>query len=355
MLETKIAEGLVVNDFLLLPRLLYNKKKLVQNEREERQLLSAEHILSKYFSFTGFVCYQDGEPCARCAVTVYPEKDCAYIGFFECINDKQAAKLLFDCAEKFAFEQGRQILVGPVDASFWIKYRMKANVFEDRAYFSEPYNKDYYKDLWESSGYEVDERYISNKYERFSKSDLNNKRFNNRYNEFIKKGYEISSPEKKDWDKVVGEVYGLIIDLYSGFSVFSYISEEDFRKLFSSLKFILDFSMVKMAYLNGEAVGFFIGSPDYKNRLCGKIGLKELLYILLKRLKSKNYVMLYLGVKDKHLGLGKAMTQTIIRNVYKKNATSIGAFIKKGKVTEKYAAEKVNGVFEYLTFRKQMQ
>ena len=50
--------------------------------------------------------------------------------------------------EKFAKENKYKRIVGPVDASFWLKYRMKINMFYKPPYTGEPYNKDYYYKLY---------------------------------------------------------------------------------------------------------------------------------------------------------------------------------------------------------------
>lgn len=58
-------------------------------------------------------------------------------------------------------------------------------------------------------------------------------------------------------------------------------------------------------------------------------------------MRSSNYVLLYMGVKPEHCGLGNAMAQTVIKNVQKKRSTTIGALIKEGKVTQKYVGSKI--------------
>ena len=54
----------------------------------------------------------------RFAITIYPNDDIAYLGFFECIKEKEVARLIFDVAKKFAFESGGAIAVtnDPVEA-----------------------------------------------------------------------------------------------------------------------------------------------------------------------------------------------------------------------------------------------
>lgn len=339
-------------DFLALPSRIHTKDKLMQKRSDELALLKGTHTLSKYFSFTAFLCYLENKIVARCAVTIYPDKDEAYLGFFDSEDNIDAVKAMIETAEAFAKENGISKLTGPVDASFWIGYRMKSDRFNEKRFFSEPYGKEYYPELWQKCGYEISQVYVSNIYKKLLKSEEDDERYTKRYNHFLEKGYSIVSAKKKDWDTVIGEVYALLIRLYSDFPVFSHITEEEFREMYKSLKMILDYNMVKLGYKNGKLVGFFICVPDYGNTLYGNIGLSELLFLLKNRRRCDNYILLYIGVDEKHLGLGSALSQAMFEELRKKRASSIGALIKKGKVSEKYIDKKILYKKEYLLFQK---
>lgn len=340
------------DDFLSLPSRIHSKKSLMQKPDDEIALLKGCHTLSKYFTFTAFACYSDKRIVSRCAVTIYPEKDEAYLGFFDSEDNVDAVKAMFEMAEGFAREQGIVKLTGPVDASFWISYRMKSDKFQERPYFSEPYGKEYYPRLWKEAGYGVSQIYVSNMYKKFAKDEASDEKYVKRYQYFIEKGYRIVSPKKDDWDSVIGEVYKLLMKLYSNFPVFSYISEEEFREMYKSLKLILDYSVVKLGYKDNELAGFFITVPDYGNRLYGKLSLADILFMLKNRKKCSNYIHLYVGVNEGHLGLGSAMSQAVFEEMRIRKASSVGALIKKGKVSEKYVDKKIIGQREYLLFEK---
>jgi hypothetical protein len=340
-----------ISDFLKLPKLLYSKQTIVQNEKEEKDLLLGTHVLSKYFTLTKFLCYQDEQIAARCIVTVYPGDTTAYAGFFECVDDTACSGALFDEVKQFAAENGFTIIVGPVDASFWIKYRLKVNKFEKRPYVSEPYNKEYYLKLFLAGGFSVFEEYASNTYNRQPLFGYKNQKSEERYKRFTGKEYKIITPSLKDWDKTIRGIYKLLTELYSDFPIYKNIDEVDFVKHFENFKYILDLSMVKMAYYNDEAVGFFIGTPDYRNTLYGKITLLTYLKVFFKKIRSSNYIMLYMGVSKKHKGLGLAMIHTIIKNVNKKHATAVGALIKEGKITGKYGSDGIESKYKYVLLK----
>lgn len=342
------GEEKYINDFLKLPKTLYSKKTIVQNEKEENELLRSTHVLNKYFKMTKFLCYGDNNAVARCVVTVYPGDTTAYLGFFECIDNTDCSKALFDAVKKFATANGFKNIVGPVDASFWIKYRLKVNKFEKRPYVSEPYNKEYYLKLFFDGGFSVFEEYASNTYDRQPLFGYKNKKSEERYKRFTNNEYKIITPTLKDWDKTIREIHELLTELYRDFPIYKNIDEADFVKHFESFRYILDLSMVKMAYYKGEAVGFFIGTPDYKNTLYGKIMLLTFIEVFFKKIRSANYIMLYMGVSKKHRGLGLAMIHTIIKNVNKKHATAVGALIKEGKITGRYGSDGIESKYKYV-------
>lgn len=330
-----------INDFLKIPKELYSSRDIVQNEKEERELLLEVHLLSKYFKIYKLIVYSGRSACARCILTIYPGDDYSCIGFFESINDIECSKLLFEEASRLSRTNKCKKIVGPIDCSFWIKYRLKINNFDRKSYVSEPYNKDYYLELFLAGRYKIVETYVSNYYKKPPMFNYVDKKSMERYNKFTNSGYHIISPREKDYDIVIREIYKLLMELYKNFPVFKSISEEDFLQQFGNYKHILDFSFVKIAYYNKEAVGFVIGMPDYGNMLYGNLGFLKYVKLFLKKIRSSNYVLLYMGVKPEHRGLGNAMACTIIKNVQKKRATTIGALIKEGKVTQGYVNNKI--------------
>ena len=340
-------------DFLSLPKKLYKKNELPQDRKEEQSLLRGTHTLSRYFRVIPVIVRDgNGKAAARCAVTRYPDRSCAYFGFLECINDRDAAKALFECADKTASAEGKSSLVGPVDCSFWIRYRLKTDNFGS-PYTGEPYNPDYYANLLESCGFGSCGEYISNQFGRIPEEYRDGK-FSRRLPQFIQKGYELKSPDSSSFDRCLREIYHLIIELYSDFQTFSSITEEEFTTLYSPLKRIADFSMVKIAYFKGEAVGFFVSIPDIGNAARGSLTPSKLIRILRTKRKCSQYILLYLGIKPEHKGLGKALTDELCRTLAENGAESVGALIRSGKVNGSYFSKLVQKKYEYKLYSREV-
>ena len=340
-----------VAEFLALPKRLYSGKELMQDRKEEEALIRGTHILSGYFRvFPMIVTDGHGHTAARCVVTIYPDRSCAYFGFFECEDDAGAARVLFECAEAVAAEQGKDSLTGPVDCSFWIRYRLKTNNF-GCPYTGEPYNNAYYERLLKECGFDVCGEYISNRFGRIPE-EYGSGRYSKRLPQFIKKGYELRSTTDETFDRCLKEVYSLLIEVYSDFQTYSRITEEEFIQMYSPLKRIIDHSMVKMAYYKGEPVGFFVSVPDFGNAVRGSITPAKLLRILKTKKRCSQYILLYLGIRPEHKGLGRALADILCQTLADNQASSVGALIRAGKVNGSYFRELIEGQYEYRLYSK---
>lgn len=340
-----------IKDFIKLPKILYTKKDNMEDSDTIKTLLLDKHPLSKYFKLHKFLIYDDYKVVGRFIITEYKKDSTAYLGFFECINDKKCAKYLFDNVYEYAKEHKFRKIIGPVDASFWLKYRLKINKFE-RPYTGEPYNKDYYYKLFLDNKYKVVEHYISNLYNTVDYSYHNDK-FEERLKKFTENGYDIVKPKMEDFDKCISETYDMIVDLYSDFPIFKTLSKEDFKEVFSSFKKIINMDMVRMAYYKDKAVGFYISVPNYNN-IVYNLNLFNIFKILYRRKYPKSYVMLYMGVDRNHTGLGKALAASIIEELKNNRLPSIGALARDGKINQKYVSEKIKDQYEYVLLERKV-
>ena len=343
-----------VRSFLRFPASLYTKNTLMQDPETEAAILGGTHILSHYFSVYPFLAYDAaGHAAARCVLTVYPDRPEAYIGFFECINDADAARCIFAAAEDQARQLGCTAVTGPVDASFWIRYRLKTNSFDRRPYTGEPYNLPYYEAFFLENGYSVSGEYLSNRYGTVPQSFMSRKN-QHRIRYFTDRGYSVCSLEKATFETSIREIYRMIMALYSDFQTFSGITEDEFCALYASMKQAADYDMIKVAYQNGKAVGFFVTLPNYGNAGCGRLTLTKLLKICRVKRKPRDYILLYLGAEPEHLGLGKALAESILRELCDRQAVSVGALIRKGKVTGSYFSQLIEDRYTYALYEKML-
>ena len=337
--------------FLSLPSRLYGDD-CPQDKKTEKELLESKHPLSADVEVFPFVVTDSTEKAlCRCMLTYYEGDSTAYVGFFEAYNDADAVSELFRSVEKRAKADGKTDLLGPIDVSIYINYRFKANAF-DKTYTSEPYNKDYYPELWEKCGFSVRDRYVSNQLRKIQAEDID-PRLKRLYERYSNRGYAFVSPTNRTFKSCLEDVYAAMMRLYTEFSGFKPITKEQFLELFLPLRRVLNFDMVKLVYdKNGAFCAFVVAIPNYRYLTRGKMTLRKLLKIMKVKRSPDEYVVLYMGAEPHAFGLGGALAHYLRNSFYELGCTSIGALIKEGQVTgEMYDCLYVDQ-FEYVLLSK---
>ena len=344
-------------DFLALPKTLYDKGKCPQDSKTERQILEETHVLSTTFKVTPFVAYigvdYSRKVVARALVTYYSDDETAYVGFFESVDDVEICQKLFETIFEFVKKDGKKTVVGPVDASFWIRYRFKLSSDRgfDETFSCEPYNKEYYVRLWEECGFQTSHTYESNFYRQVRTDDISPK-LSQRYERMCQKGYVLRTSSFTKFDEDLIQIHKLITKTYRHFPMFTDISLKQFQSMFGYLKYVLNYSMVKLLFKDEKAVGFIICVPNFGFESMGQLTLKKLFHILHIKRNPKEYIVLYMGVDEKHLGTGSALAEDIKNELCKNGCTSIGALILEGKVTGLYYSDLFTGKSKYVLLER---
>jgi hypothetical protein len=185
------------------------------------------------------------------------------IGFFEVINDKKAAFMLFDTGKDWLASMGMEAMDGPINfGENDINWGLLVDGFTQPG-FGMAYHKKYYKGFFEDYGFKnYFEQYSYHK--NVGAVEIFPERFM-KIAEWISKkpGYAFRHFEFKKRDafiKDLAEVYN------STWSVF----KEDFTPLepaflvesFNKAKAFIDEELIWFAYHNEKPVGFFIIYPD---------------------------------------------------------------------------------------------
>ena len=338
--------------FLALPKALYPREKRTQDTKGERAILQGTHPLSSEFTVRAYLAVDDAgtSPKGRCVLTYYDDDPAAYVGFFECVEDLDVCRALLTAAEEQARADGKEKLTGPLDASFWIGYRFKTENFDEH-FTGEPDNLPYYPAFWEACGFEVAERYYSN-YLRSPTPDDPSEKWEKRLKKALERGYEIRTLERRTFDETLRDIYRMLVRLYAKFPAFKLITEEQFVALFGSLKYVVDYDCVLLGYKDGALAGFFVCIPNYGTMVDGDLSLRDLPAILRIRRDCKEYVILYIGVDRKHLGLGGAFAQTIRQIGQNKGAGSIAALIHEGNSSGVFFRELTTHTARYVLLEK---
>lgn len=335
--------------WLNLPSLLYKKDENPQDYKTEKQLLNGTHPISCDIEIHPFVMVNsENKPVARCLLTYYPEDDNAYLGFFESENNITAMREMILKVKEKAIKDKKKQIIGPVDASIYINYRFKYNMF-DKTYTGEPYNKSYYPGLWEKVGFQICDKYSSYQLRKVVESD-NDERFEKLVSRFEKHGYKFMNMTSDTFNQIINDIYPLLMSRYSNFAAYKELTKEQFLTMFSTLQKILNYDMVKVVYKDNELQAFCVCIPNYGYLTRGKLSIFKILRINAIKKDPDEYVILYLAANEKCFGLGGALIQMIKNELYKNQCTSIAGLIHEGNTSEKYYNSLHTEKYEYVLY-----
>lgn len=231
------------------------------------------------------------------------------IGFFECINDQDAANLLFDSGKEWLENKGMEAMDGPInfgDRNSW--WGLLVDGFYEPNY-QMPYNFQYYKELFENYGWQL--YFNQYTYRRPMGSEVNfTERFYEKAN--INKDnpdYEFRHITKKEYAQVHNYFRTVYNKAWAGFSGVKEMSEKAAKLLFSQMKPIADRKLLYFTFYKGEPVAFFISMPElnqlYKH-LNGQWNLiRKLQFLYYLKIKSCNKALgVVFGVVPEHQGKG---------------------------------------------------
>lgn len=209
------------------------------------------------------------------------------IGFFECINDQQAADLLFDTAKKWLTEKGMAAMDGPINFgendTFW---GLLVEGFTPPS-FGMNYHHPYYRNLFENYGF-------TKLYEQITNHLDVNKPFPERFTKIAtwvsqKQGYRFEHLQARNLDKYASDFVEIYNDAWKDFENFVPISKAVILESFNKMKAIMDEKLIWFAYVNDEPASVVVILPD-ANQLIrsfnGKLGLLEKLKFVYYRWKG---------------------------------------------------------------------
>ena len=208
-----------------------------------------------------WVLFGENKKCAgRIAAGYQKDEKNGRIGFFECIVDLTAAKLLFQKAENWLKEKGYQSAQAPVNFgsrdSFW---GLMVEGFK-RPSYRENYNPKYYKGLLEGCGYseefsqttsEIDPKTFN--FERFSK--LASRVLNN-------ESYEFKHLDYSKVDEFADDFVYIYNAAWEQHDFFKPIKKEALLQDMKKMKAIAPVKLNWFVYANGEPAGFYINVLD---------------------------------------------------------------------------------------------
>ncbi len=183
------------------------------------------------------------------------------MGFFDCIDDKDAAFALFDAAKKWNEEQGMEAMDGPVNFgdrdSFW------GCLLEGdhEPLFNMPYNFPYYKDLFEAYGFQ--EYFKQFTYHRtFKAGGVEDVVWEKAERVHSNPDYSFEAIKWKNKNKYAEDFMVIFNKGWASFPGVKAITKTHAIALLKQMKPVMDRRLVLFAYHNNDPIAFFIMMPD---------------------------------------------------------------------------------------------
>lgn len=264
------------------------KRWLLKNERGEYQGRIAAFINKKYKN--------KGD-----------EGPVGGIGFFDCINNQQAADLLFDVAKHWLMQQGMGAMDGPIN--FGERDRWWGLVVEG---FQEPlycmnYNQPYYQSLFETYGFKP---FFHQVCLGMNPKQALSEKLAERHAVYAKDpSFSARCIEKNKIEKYAEDFTIVYNAAWAGHGGLKELRKEQAIQMFKTMKPVMDEEIVWFAYHKEKPIGIFVNLPDLNQwfkYLDGKFGLLDKLkFLWIKKTKPcKKFTGLVFGIVPEYQGKG---------------------------------------------------
>lgn len=229
------------------------------------------------------------------------------IGFFDCINDQEAADMLFDVAKHWLLQHGMTAMDGPInfgERDRWWGLLVKG--FEPPVYCLN-YNQPYYQELFERYGFR---NYYNQVCFALKAKDRLQQKFYDRHADVANNpAFSAAHIRKNELDKFARDFTIVYNKAWAGHGGMKQLEEKVVRKMFKAMKPVMDEKINWFVYHNNEPIAIWINLPDLNQwfkHLHGRFGLlQKLKFLWVKKTKPcKKFVGLVFGIVPEWQGKG---------------------------------------------------
>jgi hypothetical protein len=229
------------------------------------------------------------------------------MGFFECINNQEAANKLFDTAKNWLQQKGMQAMDGPINFGERDKWwGLVTEGFHPPLYCLN-YNPPYYVQLFENYGFKV---FFNQICFGFNPQAALSQKVIERHNAIKQDAnFSFTTLKKNQLQKFAADFATVYNKAWAGHGGLKQMPKEQALILFKKMKPVMDEKIVYFAYHNNEPIGMFLNLPDlnqYFKHMKGKFGiLQKLKFVFLQKFKpTKKFNGLVFGVVPEWQGKG---------------------------------------------------
>lgn len=229
------------------------------------------------------------------------------IGFFECINNQEAADLLFDNARHWLLGKGMEAMDGPInfgERDRW--WGLVTDGFQEPLYCMN-YNPPYYQALFEQYGFQPFYHQVC--MSMHPKSALQAKIWERHARISQDPGFRAEHIQKKRLEKYAEDFTEVYNSAWAGHGGLKQLHKDQVIVMFRKMKPVMDEKIIWFVYYHDRPVALFVNLPDLNQwfrHLNGRFGLWDKIRFLWIRATrpNKRFVGLVFGVVPEWQGKG---------------------------------------------------
>lgn len=229
------------------------------------------------------------------------------IGFFECINDQDAADKLFDVSKHWLMQKGIEGMDGPInfgERDRW--WGVLSEGFDPPGYCMN-YNPSYYKNLFEQYGFKIFYNQVC--FARSVKGVMKDKFYERHAKIAQDPGYHATYIDKKNLKKYAADFTIIYNKAYAGHGGLKEMHIEIVMKLFKKMKPFMDEKIIWFTYYKNDPVAMWVNIPELNQwfkYLNGKLDLfAKLKFLWVKATKKcSRFTGLVFGIIPEYQGTG---------------------------------------------------
>ena len=314
---TEVLSDQDKKDFLLLPLKIYkddpNWCRVLDKDIEE-VFDPKKNKFFRHGQCTRFLLKDDdGIVIGRVAAFINDktsqkeEQPTGGMGFFECIDDRRAAHLLFDQCKRWLMERGMEAMDGPINfgerESWW---GLIVKGFTPPLYKMN-YNMPYYQDFFESYGFKT---YFEQWCYTLKVHDKILDKFHDRHAKIASNpDYRADYLRKSNLEKYAEDFRTIYNKAWAKHGGGKELDSRQVNTFFKKMKPVIDEKIIWFVYYKNEPVAMWVNLPDINQifrKFNGKMSLIEKIRFvwMLRQRKIRNFIGLVFGIVPEHQGKG---------------------------------------------------
>jgi len=230
------------------------------------------------------------------------------LGFFECIENEQAARLLFDQGKEWLIARGIEAMDGPINfgnRDRW--WGLLLEGFDREPNYQCNYNFPYYQKFFEDYGFQV--YFYQLTFGRPIQGPLDQRLYDKANLVDKDPDYSFGYVKKKDWETLPSKIRTVYNRAWAKRGEIPELTESQARHLVKQMKPIMDEKLLWFGYYKNEPIAFFLSLPEvnqifkYVNGKMDWLGKLKFVWHTLLKTNKKAFGILF-GLVPEHQGKG---------------------------------------------------